>query len=66
MIGVAQLSPFQILAEKALALFTGVTGMLTFLGMGLGMRPANMAMAEMILPCLIPFGIGGTYPPSSL
>ena len=34
MIGVAQLSPFQILAEKALACFIGVTGMLTLFGHG--------------------------------
>ena len=33
-IGVAQLSPFQILAEKALACFIGVTGMLTLFGHG--------------------------------
>ena len=100
---VAPLSRFQILAGKALACFIaviGVIGMLTLLGMGLGMRPANfmalavaaisiaccfvgimmtlavlgkteqsvsglgwaanMAMAEMVFPCLILIGIGAT------
>ncbi|MEC8305442.1 MAG: ATP-binding cassette domain-containing protein [Planctomycetota bacterium] len=57
MIGVAPLSRFQILAGKALACFIaviGVIGMLTLLGMGLGMRPANfmaLAVAAISIAC---------------
>ena len=54
---VAPLSRFQILAGKALACFIaviGVIGMLTLLGMGLGMRPANfmaLAVAAISIAC---------------
>ena len=53
----APLSRFQILAGKALACFIaviGVIGMLTLLGMGLGMRPANfmaLAVAAISIAC---------------
>ena len=56
---VAPLSRFQILAGKALACFIaviGVIGMLTLLGMGLGMRPANfMALAVAAISIAICF-----------
>ena len=54
---VAPLSRFQILAGKALACFIaviGVIGMLTLLGIGLGMRPANfmaLAVAAISIAC---------------
>ncbi|MEC8345273.1 MAG: ABC transporter permease [Planctomycetota bacterium] len=54
---VAPLSRFQILAGKALACFIaviGVIGMLTLLGIGLGMRPANfmaLSVAAISIAC---------------
>ena len=54
---VAPLSRFQILAGKTLACFIaviGVIGMLTLLGIGLGMRPANfmaLAVAAISIAC---------------